>query len=103
MPSSKKQSDFAKGINAFTYELDPNGVPKRPTPVVLRARWYKALLDWLPKQDERVPELCEYGYITNKHITIVSSYEHATDLHLLNEVLIERSEICQSECSIAPR
>ena len=46
----------------------------------MRARYYRALIKWLPKQDERVPELTAYGYITSKHNTIVSSLEHATDI-----------------------
>lgn len=51
----------------------------------MRARYYRALIQWLPKQDERIPELAGYGYITNRHITVVSSTEHATDLQLLRE------------------
>jgi len=72
-------------LSAFSLQSRQDGSPLRPNNPVMRARHYRALVKWLPKQDERIPELTGYGYITDKHITLVSSAEHATDLQLLRE------------------
>ena len=82
MPPRRQQS-ANKGLSAFTVQDREDGSPLRPTNPVKRARYYRRLIKWLLKQDERVPELISFGYITHKHMTVVSTMEHATDINHL--------------------
>ena len=80
MPPRRQNNSLSQGLSAFTLRNREDGSPLRPSNPILRARWYRVLIKWLPKQDERILELVAYGYITVKDKTVVSNPEHATDI-----------------------
>ena len=77
-PAIKKQI-VHKALSSFVYTPAEDGAPLRPSEPLLLAMWFRHLKNWVPKQDSLFPELIEYGYVSIKGVTYVSTQQMATD------------------------
>ena len=79
MAPANKKSQYVKALSLFTYTRSEDGSPLRPSEPLLQTMYYRDLKTWVHKQDPQFPEFIEYGYVSIKGVTYVSSHHMATD------------------------
>ena len=64
---------ISAGIAAFSYIKNDDGSPRWPAEPVIRARYIKHLIKWLPKQNKNFVDLVTRNILLTKSGVIVST------------------------------